>query len=61
MISDRYLCKERVLISPRNAERAEAVTPVRKRFIKVVFFFNDESRDLLVSNRSMTMKKETKV
>ena len=41
------MCSERVRISVRKVGRAEAVIPVRKRLMKVVFFFRAESNDLL--------------
>lgn len=54
MISDKYLCSDRVRISERKVESAEAVIPVRRRLIKAVFFFNAESSDLLTGNMSKT-------
>ena len=53
MISDRYLCKLRVRISCRKVLRVAAVIAVRRRFIKAVFFFSDESRALLTWYRSV--------
>lgn len=47
MISERYLCRLSVRISCRKVLRVGAVIAVRKRFMKAVFFFRDESRDLL--------------
>ena len=52
MISERYLWSERVRMSARKVERAEALIPVRRRLMKAVFFFSAESSDLLVANTS---------
>lgn len=55
MISDKYLWRERVRISDRKVESAEAVIPVRRRFMKAVFFFKAESNDLLTAKRSAVL------
>lgn len=52
MISERYLWRERVRISDRKVERAEALIPIRRRLMKAVFFFSAESRDLLTGKTS---------
>jgi hypothetical protein len=51
MISDRYFCRERVLISLRKVLRAEAAMPVRSRLMKAVFFLREESSEALTSKR----------
>jgi len=53
MISDKYLCKLRVRISWRKVLRVAAVIAVRRRLMKAVFFFREESRDLLTWNMSV--------
>jgi hypothetical protein len=53
MISDRYLWSERVRISVRKVESAEALIPVRRRLMKAVFFLRAESRDLLTGKTSV--------
>lgn len=53
MISDRYLWSERVRMSDRNVDCAEALIPVRRRLMKAVFFFRAESRDLLTGKTSI--------
>jgi hypothetical protein len=50
-ISDRYFCRERVLISLRKVLRAEAAMPVRSRLMKAVFFLREESSEALTSKR----------
>lgn len=54
MISERYLCKDKVRISCRKMFRVGAVTAVRNRLMNAVFFFSDESRELLVGKMSIT-------
>lgn len=49
MISERYLCRLSVRISWINVLRLAAVMAVRSRLINAVFFFSDESSDLLTS------------
>jgi hypothetical protein len=53
MISDRYLCRLRVRISCRKVLSVAADTAVRRRLMKAVFFFREESRDLLTSKMPM--------
>ena len=47
MISERYLWRERVDISWRKVPRVADEIAVRRRLMKAVFFFREESRDLL--------------
>lgn len=44
-----YFCSDNVRTSVRKPERAVEVMPVRRRLMKAVFFFRDESRELLTS------------
>jgi hypothetical protein len=53
MISERYLCKLKVRISWRKVLRVAAVTAVRSRLIKAVFFLSDESRLFATGNKSV--------
>lgn len=39
-----------------NVGRPAAVIPVRSRLIKAVFFFSEESRDLLTSKTSVIIQ-----
>jgi hypothetical protein len=45
MISDKYLCRERVQISCRKTVWPAALMAVRRRLMKAVFFFMDESSE----------------
>lgn len=45
MISDKYFCRDSVLISLSKPGCAAADIPVLSRLIKAVFFFKDESRE----------------
>lgn len=52
MTSDRYLCKDKERISCRKVLELAAVIAVLSRLMKAVFFFRDESRELLTTNWS---------
>ncbi len=47
-----YFCSDSVRTSARNPVSAVEVMPVRRRLMKAVFFFRDESRELLTSRTS---------
>lgn len=53
MISERYLCNERVRISWRNVLAADPAMAVRSLLMNAVFFFNEESRELSTGKTSM--------
>ena len=55
MISDKYLERLKVRISWMNVVCVAAVIAVRRRLIKAVFFFSDESSELLMENTSTRM------
>ena len=52
MISERYLWSDKVRTSWRKILSAVAVMPVRRRLMKAVFFFSDESSELLTGKTS---------
>ena len=52
MTSERYFCSDRERISWRKVVVLAGVMAVRSRFMNAVFFFRDESRELLTVKRS---------
>ena len=54
MTSDRYFCSDNERISWRKVVVLAAVIAVRSRLMKAVFFFKDESRELLTLKRSVS-------
>ena len=44
------------MISFRSVDCPVALIPVRKRFMKAVFFFREESREVATRNRSVVAR-----
>ena len=52
MTSDRYFCNDKERVSCRKVVVLDAVIAVRRRLMKAVFFFSDESSEGFVGSTS---------